>query len=172
MKKFFLFFALAIMTVAFGSCSKDDDNNTTTTPSVPASAVEKVVGDYTGNLSVVINDLAPIESSKTISVEKAGDNTINLILKDFSIVDPSSQNEIKLGDVKLSNVEVKGDKEPYTFTASEVLKLDVFGTGTPMDIPVEAKTGEFKNNQLSTTLTISVLNGAMTVNVEFNGTKN
>lgn len=171
MKKFFLFFALAIMTVAFGSCSKDDDNNPTT-PSTSASAVETVVGDYTGNLSVVINELAPIESSKTISVEKAGDNTVNLTLKDFSIVDPSSQNEIKLGDVKLSNVEVKGDKEPYTFTASEVLKLDVFGTGTPMDIPVEAKTGEFKNNQLSTTLTISVLNGMMTVNVEFNGTKN
>lgn len=161
MKKLFLFLTVSILSLTFLSCSKDE-------PTTPADAV---AGNYTGNLSVTINGLEPIVSNNTISVEKVNDNTINLILKNFSITDPTSGVEINLGDkVKLSNITVNGDAEPYTFTAEEKLNLDIFGTGTPIEVPVEAKSGKFENSKLTTTLSINFM-GAMDINVTFEGTK-
>lgn len=167
MKKLFLFLTVSILSLTFLSCSKDEEPSTTPTASTPAEAV---AGNYTGKLAVTINDLAPIESNNTISVEKVNDKTINLTLKDFSIVDPSSQNEIKLGDVKLSNITLNGEAEPYTFTAEEVLSLDIFNSGFPMEITVKAESGKFENKKLTTNLSIDVMPG-MTVKVQFEGTK-
>lgn len=167
MKKLFLFLTVSILSLTFLSCSKDEEPSTTPTTTTPAEAV---AGDYTGKLSVTINDIAPIESDNTISVEKVNDNTINLILKNFSITDPTSGVEISLGDIKLSNVALNGETEPYTFTAKEELKLDISGNGTLLPVPVEAKSGKFENNKLSTTLYINFMD-AMEINVTFDGAK-
>lgn len=160
MKKLFLFLTVSILSLTFLSCSKDE-------PTTPADAV---AGNYTGKLAVAINDVAPIESDNTISVEKVNDTTINLTLKNFSITDPSSGANISLGDIKLSNVALNGEAEPYTFTAKEDLNLDIFGTGIPAKVPVEAKSGKFENGKLSTTLYINFME-VMNINVTFEGTK-
>ncbi len=167
MKKLFLFLTVSILSLTFLSCSKDEEPSTTPTTTTPAEAV---AGDYTGKLSVTINDIAPIESDNTISVEKVNDNTINLILKNFSITDPTSGVEISLGDIKLSNVALNGETEPYTFTAEETLSLDIFNTGSPMSIVVTAESGKFENKNLTTNLSINVMEG-MNVKVQFEGTK-
>lgn len=161
MKKLFLFLTVSILSLTFLSCSKDEE------PKTPADAV---AGNYTGKLSVTINNVAPIESDNTISVEKVNDNTINLTLKNFSITDPTSGANINLGDVKLSNVALNGESEPYTFTAKEELKLDISGNGTLLPVPVEAKSGKFENGKLSTTLYINFMD-AMEINVTFDGAK-
>lgn len=163
MKKLFLFLTVSILSLAFLSCSKEE-------PTTPAEAV---VGNYTGKLSVTINGLEPIVSDNTIAVEKVNDNTINLTLKNFSISDPTSGNVISLGDnVKLSNIKLEGEAEPYTFTAEETLNLDIFGTGiATIPVPVKAESGKFENSKLTTTLSINLMDGAMLINVTFDGTK-
>lgn len=160
MKKLFLFLTVSILSLTFLSCSKDED------PTTPADAV---AGNYTGKLAVAINDIAPIESDNTISVEKVNDTTINLTLKNFSITDPSTGANISLGDIKLSNVALNGEAEPYTFTADETLKLKIYGDEA-IDVPVKAKSGKFENGKLTTTLSIIFME-VMNINVTFEGTK-
>lgn len=172
MKKLFLFLTVSILSLTFLSCSKDEEpsnNPSTTTPDTTAPA-EAVAGSYNGSLSVTINELDPIVSNNTISVEKVSNDTINLTLKNFSIKDPSTEANINLGDIKLSNVALNGEAEPYTFTAKETLNLDIIGNGTLLPVPVEAKSGKFENNKLSTTLYINFMD-AMDINVTFEGTK-
>lgn len=171
MKKLFLFLTVSILSLTFLSCSKDEEpsnNPSTTTPSTTAPA-EAVAGNYNGSLSVTINGLDPIVSNNTISVEKVSNDTINLTLKNFSITDPSTEANINLGDIKLSNVALNGEAEPYTFTAEETLKLKIYGDEA-IDVPVKAESGKFENGKLTTTLSIIFME-VMNINVTFEGTK-
>lgn len=160
MKKLFLFLTLAIFSLTFTSCSKEDD---------PKATANEVVGNYTGELSVTITGTEPIINENTITVEKAGDRSINLILKDFTL--NMGGDELSIGDIKLSNVTLNGDNEPYTFTASQTIKVDIMGDGKLVDVPVKAETGKFENGKLTTTLSIVVVPGVMDVKVQFEGTK-
>lgn len=160
MKKLFLFLTLAVFSLTFTSCSKEDD---------PKTTANEVVGNYTGELSVTITGTAPINSQSTIIVEKAGDNSINLVLKDFVLNMGGS--DLAIGDIKLSNITLNGESEPYTFTTSQTIKVDIMGNGNLADIPVKVETGKFENGKLTTTLSIVVIEGVMDVYVQFEGTK-
>lgn len=167
MKKYFLFLVVSIFALTFASCSKEEKEE----PNTPPTTTTSFEGTYNGDLSVVINDLAPIVDKYDIVVEKVSDKTMNLTLKNFSITDPTSGNEVKIGDIKVSNVALTENAGVYTFTAEETLKLDVFGNGNLMDIPVKITSGKIENNKLTTSISIEVIKDVMTVNVEFTGTK-
>lgn len=167
MKKYFLFLVVSIFALTFASCSKEENEE----PNTPPTTTTSFEGTYNGDLTVVINGLEPIVNKYDIVVEKVADKTMNLTLKKFSITDPTSGNEVNIGDIKLSNIALTENAGVYTFTAEETLKLDVFGTGSPMDIPVKITSGKIENSKLTTSISIEVIKDVMTVNVEFAGTK-
>lgn len=162
---------MSIFTLTFASCSKDDNSdNGNGGTQVTVSPAESVAGTYDGSLSVSIAGGKPIVSNQKVSIEKVTENSINFLLKDFSIELGGSP--LNIGDIKLTDVALVKDGDKYTFTTEQTLKLDITGTGTLMDVPVKVESGSFSGNKLTTSISITVLGGAMTVAVEFEGTKN
>lgn len=160
MKKSLFYYVLAMLCMVglFTSCSNDDD--------AAVSAANEVVGEYSGKLDVVISmggmDVpAGTIDSQTITVTKAGDNSINLSITNFTF-----QN-IPLGNIELKDCALTANGDKYNFTGTTNLDNQMLTA----DI---AATGSFSNGTLTLDLDIdAVLGGTMnqTVKVTYSGTK-
>lgn len=125
MKKFIYSILLAVACITptvFTSCSNEEE--TVTFP-----IEEDLAGNYKGVLKVNVDGLDLGEQSQKITVEKAGDKSINLSLTNFSFIG------INIGDIELNDCPIAEDGDNYTFTgttslATELLKADVDATGT------------------------------------------
>lgn len=149
-------FTLICSVFAFTACSDDDEgNNNGKLPS------EEVAGNYKGTLDVKLDGTTIIEDMpKNVTITKAGDNAINMGLKDFSF------NEMNLGDIELSNCALTGQDGKYRFSGSQSLTLaDPIGT-------CEAVTeGSIINGTATININIDVPALGQTVEVVYTGTK-
>ena len=112
-------FTLICSVFAFTACSDDDEgNNNGKLPN------EEVAGTYKGTLDVKLDGSTIITAMpKNVTVTKAGDNAINMGLKDFSF------GEMNLGDIELTNCVLTGQDGNYRFSGSQSLTLaDPIGT--------------------------------------------
>lgn len=124
MKKFIYSILLAVACItstAFTSCSNEE------TVTFPID--EELAGNYKGQLKVNVDGQDMGGQSQIITVEKAGDNSINLSLTDFSFIG------INIGDIELTDCPLVENAGDYTFTGTtslntEILKADVNATGT------------------------------------------
>ena len=149
-------FTLICSVFAFTACSDDDEgNNNGKLPN------EEVAGNYKGTLDVKLDGTTIIEDMpKNVTITKAGDNAINMGLKDFSF------NEMNLGDIELSNCALTGQDGNYRFSGSQSLTLaDPIGT-------CEAVTeGSIINGTATININIDVPALGQTVEVVYTGTK-
>lgn len=149
-------FTLICSVFAFTACSDDDEgNNNGKLPN------EEVAGNYKGTLDVKLDGTTIIENMpKNVTITKAGDNAINMGLKDFSF------NNQNLGDIELTNCALTGQDGNYRFSGSQSLTLaDPIGT-------CEAVTeGTIINGTATINIDIDVKALNQTVEVVYTGTK-
>lgn len=149
-------FTLICSVFAFTACSDDDEgNNNGKLPN------EEVAGTYKGTLDVKLDGSTIITAMpKNVTITKAGDNAINMGLKDFSF------GEMNLGDIELSNCALTGQDGNYRFSGSQSLTLaDPIGT-------CEAVTeGSIINGTATININIDVPALGQTVEVVYTGTK-
>lgn len=123
MKKFIysILLAVACMTsTAFISCSNEN--------AVVFPIEDELAGNYKGQLKINVDGQDVGEQSQKITVEKAGDQSINLSLKNFSFIG------INIGDIELTDCPLVKNGDNYTFTGTtsldtDLLKADVNATG-------------------------------------------
>lgn len=133
---------------------------------VPAPAVDvtPIVGEYDSNLAINVSGTDAPATRSNISLaagEAAG--TVDLTIKDFEF------SGLQLGDITLTGVAVAlGEDGIYTLSLDEpqTLMLDITGGGNKMPVDVSLNTAKVENGDLYASLTIDVMNGAMTVTVE------
>lgn len=121
MKKnlFYYLFAVLCTVTLFASCSDDDDKN----PSVTIPVEQEFVGTYKGALSVNVSGIDMGSTNQNVSITKASDNSINLIIADFSF------SNLSLGDIKLENCIMQSNGSAYVCQRDEQLTLkDPVGT--------------------------------------------
>lgn len=124
MKKFFYLLSMVVASVAtimFTSCSNEE------TVTFPID--EELAGNYKGELKVNVDDVDMGTQSQKITVEKAGEKSINLSLKNFSFIG------INIGDIELNDCLLTENGDNYSFTGTtslntDLLKADVDATGT------------------------------------------
>lgn len=105
---FYLLMLVCSMSV-FTACGDDDD--------VKFPIDEEIAGTYKGTLDVEL-DGNPIANgiANNISITNAGDNKINMGLKDFNFMNMNL-------NIDIQNCEVKESGDGYTFTGSQTLSL-------------------------------------------------
>lgn len=114
MKKnlFYYLFAVLCTVSLFTSCS-DDENDTP--PVIPIE--QEIAGNYKGTLSVNVSGIDMGTTNQNVSVTKAGENSINLVIADFSF------SEMSLGDIKLENCMLQQKDKAYVCQREEQLTL-------------------------------------------------
>lgn len=125
MKKFIysILLAVACMTsTAFISCSNENED------AVVFPIEDELAGNYKGQLKISVDGQDVGEQSQKITVEKAGDQSINLSLKNFSFIG------INIGNIELTDCPLVKNGDNYTFTGTtsldtDLLKADVNATG-------------------------------------------
>lgn len=121
MKKnlFYYLFAVLCTVTLVTSCSDDDGDDTPTV--IPIE--QEIVGNYKGTLSVNVSGVDMGAVNQNVAVTKAGENSINLVIADFSFM------ELPLGDIKLENCVLQANGNIYTCQREEQLTLaDPVGT--------------------------------------------
>lgn len=131
MKKIAYLFMLAVIGMSaavFNSCS--DDENGTDGKNEELSIEKDLAGDYKGTLQIKV-DKQPVGNveAQIVEVKKAGDQSINLSVKDFNFA------TIKVGNVYLKDSQLVKSGDRYTFTGKtsidvNPLKGDVDAKGT------------------------------------------
>lgn len=138
MKKNLLYYLFAILCTIplFISCSDennadigndnignnvDGDDETSSVITIP---VEQFVGDYKGALTVNASGEDEVETYQTISITKAGENSINLIVANYDYTG------FPLGDIELEDVSFnRREGDAYICQREEQLTLNLpFGT--------------------------------------------
>lgn len=124
MKKIFYLLSMVVVsitTIMFASCSNEE------TITFPID--EELVGNYKGELTVNVEGADLGSKTQKITIEKADEKSINLLLKDFSFI------SFNIGDVELNNCLLSENGDNYSFTGTtslntDLLKADVNATGT------------------------------------------
>lgn len=155
MKKIFLFlFALICSMSLFTACSNDDD--------VKYPIDVEVAGTYKGTLDVTLDKLnIGTGIPKNVSITDAGNNSINMELKDFTFMG------IELGTILISNCAVTQSGSTYAFTGTQTL------TSLPEAIgqcPVTVN-GTVVDGKAIINLDITVTKLSQTVKVVYEGTR-
>ena len=105
---FYLLMLVCSMSV-FTACGDDDD--------VKFPIDEEIAGTYKGTLDVELDGETLLDGiANNISITNAGDNKINMGLKDFSLLGMNL-------NIDIQNCEVKESGDGYTFTGSQTLSL-------------------------------------------------
>lgn len=139
MKKLSMLLLLACIGF-FAACGDDDD------PIVTKDHAAAVAGTYNGEIKVDLGAGDPISSNKDIIISKSGENKVNLELKNFAF------QELEVGDIKVSDVEIKESKDGYTMSPKTVT-LDL-ANGELKDVKVTISNGTFVDNKMSIKLDI------------------
>ena len=114
-KNLFYLFALICSMSLFTACSDDDD------PDYSKVIEEEIAGNYKGTLDIKL-DGTTIASSlpKNITISKAGNSAINLLLADFTLM------TMDLGDIELKNCQLSQKDNSYSFTGTQSLSIDQY----------------------------------------------
>ena len=172
--KTMLFMLCALCAFSFTACSDDD----------PATdAATKVAGSYSGNLEVFVGGTSAANESKTITLAKNTENSIDLVISNFSItVDFLNQQiPVNMGNVTISNCVLSGSGDNYTFTGSITIPdVNVSFMGAPVqaDCTVSFTNATVNGNTLTLPLTVDAKMGETSISealggitVDFTGTK-
>ena len=167
---FFLFTMLISSMSLFTACSDDDDDT---------ASSEMVAGTYNGTLVASLGETEVANESKSLSLFKNGDDAIDVVIKDFqlnvSLDGGVNIIPVSLGDLKVEKCTLIQKDGKYTFNGSQELKdIQVpVGSGTPMtvDCNVNIVNATVEGNKLSLPIVVGVMNGLLTVNVQYTGTK-
>ncbi len=161
MKKRLFFYLFASLLTAgsmtFTSCSDDDENEVIIYP-----IDEELAGEYKGTLDIVMLEVSLAEDApKNITITKAGDSSINLMLSDFSMELNGAQ--VSLGTITLEGcVLSQRTGGGYTFVGQQTLSLSVGNC----DVVVS---GSIVNSTITVNLTITW--NDIPIYVTFEGTK-
>lgn len=141
---------LLIACVSFFAACGDDDKD----PVVTKDHAAAVAGTYNGKISVDLGagDPTTIEN-KDITITKSGENKVNLELKNFAF------EALEVGDIKVSDVEVKESKDGYTMSPKTVT-LDL-ANGELKGVKVTISNGTFIGSKMSIKLDIQA--GPLTI---------
>ncbi|WP_244993071.1 PCMD domain-containing protein [Bacteroides eggerthii] len=155
-KNLFYLFALICSMSLFTACSDDD-------PDYSKVIEEEIAGNYKGTLDIKL-DGTTIASSlpKNITISKAGNSAINLLLADFTLM------TMDLGDIELKNCQLSQKDNSYSFTGTQSLSIDQY----QLTADVKAA-GTIEDGKITVLLDIAAkLNGAsQKVQVTYTGTK-
>ena len=129
-KNLFYLFALICSMSLFTACSDDDD-----APDYSKVIESEIAGDYKGTLDIKLEGTTIASGlPKNITISKAGNSTINLLLANFSLMG------MDLGDIELKDCQLSQKDNSYSFTGIQSLniekyqlKADVKATGTIVD---------------------------------------
>lgn len=118
MKKrlFYYLFAVVCTVALFASCSDDDGNDNDVPTIIPIE--QEIVGNYKGTLSVKVDGTDMGIVHQNVSVTKAGENSIRLVIADFSF------GALELGDIKLENCVLQANGDTYVCQREEQLTLE------------------------------------------------
>lgn len=120
-KKLFYLFALICSVSLFTACSDDDNEGPSGNP-ITEAIDSQIVGNYNGKLTVLMGQ--PMDFHQKVAVTKAGETSIDLLIKDFSFPGMGS-----LGDINLKNCELTQNGDKYVCTREEDITLkDPIGT--------------------------------------------
>ena len=165
-----LFYLLAL-SVSFGlvvSCNKalEEEMEVQETPDLETIISDNLVGTYSGELNVTVNETPVDPIKQEVSVAKGEGESITLSITNFSF------GELPVGDVVLENYVVTANEDgTYSFTGESTLTL----LEETLNIEAEiSATGTFTLGDtvsLSLNLDIDALGGEMKVTVTYNGTK-
>ena len=117
----FMFAAVSMTETSFTSCSNEEK--------ITFPIEEELAGNYKGQLKVNVDGVDLGTQAQKIIVEKSGETSINLSLKNFSFIG------INIGDVELKDCPLAENGDVYSFTGTtslnvDMLKADVQATGT------------------------------------------
>lgn len=129
-KNLFYLFALICSMSLFTACSDDDD-----APDYSKVIESEIAGNYKGTLDIKLEGTTIASGlPKNITISKAGNSTINLLLANFSLMG------MDLGDIELKDCQLSQKDNSYSFTGIQSLniekyqlKADVKATGTIVD---------------------------------------
>ena len=120
-KRLFYLFALICAVSLFTACSDDDNEGPSGNP-ITEAIDSQIVGNYNGKLTVLMGQ--PMDFHQKVAVTKAGETSIDLLIKDFSFPGMGS-----LGDINLKNCELTQNGDKYVCTREEDITLkDPIGT--------------------------------------------
>lgn len=171
MKKnvFYYFFAALFAVTMFASCSDDDGLNEdpnpgggTGTGEDSVSVADNFVGEYKGTLDVSVGGASTPLMYQNITISKAGNDSIDLVISNFTFA-----GAIELGDVTLADCQLSSeDNTTYTFHREEEMTFSNPLVGT---CPVTSDVTLF-GDSVVVELAI-VWNGGIDVNVVYKGVK-
>jgi len=138
----------------FTACSSDDQ------PAYPID--QEIAGTYKGALNIELGgNYIGKDLPKNVSLTKANDNQLNLELKNFSF------GALNLGDIVLSNCDVKKNGNTYSFTSSQTLTTLPAAIG---NCPITVN-GTVTDGKLNVKLVITVTKLNQVVNVDYTGVR-
>lgn len=155
MKKSLLYLFMFVCSVSlFTSCSDDDDIDNGKGNETPLA--QKIMGTYSGDLEVSLEDLKIGTSKQQIYVNEAGNN-VSVELKDFSVQleadkEPFSIENIVLSDVVVEEVEgvvqLKEAKTTISHPSLGELQITMVGTeaSDKLDLNITVYSSTLKKN--------------------------
>ena len=166
--KTMLFMLCALCAFSFTACSDDD----------PADAASQVAGAYSGTLEVFMEasgDKPLVTDSKTISLSKVTNTSVNLQIQNFSLTVLGMT--VDLGTVTISNCVLTESGNGYAFSGSVELKEKEFPAVGKADCKVDIANATVVGNTLTLPLVITVYQLGTTTEIplgitaNFTGTK-
>ena len=115
-KNLFYLFALICSMSLFTACSDDDE-----APDYSKVIESEMAGNYKGTLDIKL-DGNPIASDmpKNITISKAGNSAINLLLADFTLM------TMDLGNIELKDCQLSQKDNSYSFTGTQSLNIEKY----------------------------------------------
>ena len=157
-KNLFYLFALICSMSLFTACSDDDD-----APDYSKVIDSEIAGNYKGTLDIKLEGTTIASGlPKNITISKAGNSAINLLLAKFSLIG------MDLGDIELKDCKLNKEGESYSFVGTQSLNIEKY----QLTADVKA-VGTIANNKITVQLDIAAkLSGAsQNVQVTYEGTK-
>lgn len=155
MKKSLLYLFMFVCSVSlFTSCSDDDDIDNGKGNETPLA--QKIMGTYSGDLELSVEDLKIGTSKQQVYVNDAG-NTVSVEIKDFSVqfeadADPLILENIVISDIPVEEVEgtvqLKETKTTMSHPTFGELQLTLIGTeaSDKMDLNITVYASTLKKN--------------------------
>lgn len=169
---FFLFAMLLGSMSLFTACGDDDDEDTT-----PSGMV---AGTYNGTLVATIGGEEVANEAKSLSLEKNGDNAVDVVIKDFNLNVTLGDTSIpvSLGDLRVGKCTLSQKDGKTTFSGTENLngvKVPLApGVEVTADCKVDIVNATVDGKKLSLPIAVGVsMDGTelLSVSVQYTGTK-
>jgi len=171
---FFMFAMLIGSMSLFTACGDDDDDDTT-----PSGIV---AGTYSGTLVASIEGEVVANEAKSLSLEKNGDNAVDVVIKDFTlnvVLGNSDPIPVNLGDLKVEKCTLTQKDGKTTFSGTKELKGIQVPLSPELNIPADCEvdivnaTVNGKNLSLPIDVAVSAMDveNLLSVKVQYTGTK-